>query len=191
MTAPPSSDRSERPAAVSPIREMSLWPPPRSTRHSNRRSRLVLVVGAAAAVVLAAVGGALWALWPEPEPEPEQPAVSEGIPEEYAGSWSGEMAQHDENGEPVTEWIVRLKLDEGTDRGSADLLPLDCRGTVVLTEQTETSLVFDYAETYDPEDHCIDESVLTLSQQVPGTLEAEWVGTSREGTVMTSTGTLK
>ena len=51
--------------------------------------------------------------------------------------------------------------------------------------------MFDYAETYDPEDRCIDTSMLTLTQRVPGTLEATWEGISREGTVMTSTGTLK
>ena len=186
MTAPPDSERSARPAA-SPIREMSLWPPPRSTRHSSRRGRLPLVFGAAAVALAAVAGGVLWAL----RPEPEQAAVTDGIPESYAGSWSGEMAQHDEDGEPVAEWVVRLKLDEGTDRGSAELIPLDCRGSIVLTEQTDRSLVFEYAETYDPEDRCIDESVLTLRQRIPGALEAEWEGTSREGTVMTSTGTLK
>ncbi|MEY9213734.1 hypothetical protein NI17_023230 [Thermobifida halotolerans] len=166
---------------------MSLWPPPRSSRHSGRRVRLPFVLGAAALALAAVVGGVTWALWPDEE----QPLVTDGIPHSYAGSWSGEMAQYDEAGELVTDWVVRLKLDEGTDRGSADLLPLDCRGSIVLTERTDDFLVFEYAETYDPENRCIDESTLTLAQQVPGTLEAEWVGTSREGTVMTSTGTLK
>ncbi len=173
VTAPPESERSTRPSATSPIRAMSLWPPPRSARHNNRRPKLPLILGVGVGVVvLAVMVGSL--LWGEEEPEPEEPpaVVTDGIPEEYAGSWSGEMSQHDEEGNLVADWVVQLKLDAGTDRGSAELLPFHCRGSIVLTEQTAESLVFDYAETYDPEDRCIDTSMLTLTQRVPGTLEA-------------------
>lgn len=177
------------PGAASPVRQMSLWPPPRSTRHSNRRGRVLLVVSASLLGLGVVAGGAAWSVLSEEKPVAE--AVG-GIPEEYAGSWSGEMSQYNEAGELVVNWGASLKLDEGTDRGSADWFTLNCRGSVTLVGRSGDGLVFEYAETYDPENRCIDESVLTLSRgAAEGTLAAEWRATSRSGTVMTSTGILK
>lgn len=183
----PRPERALESGRPSPVRRMSLWPPPRTRRHNSGRRRLRLLVGGAAALALAAVAGVVWALLSDDN----APSAAEGIPEEYAGRWSGEMAQHDDSGALIVEWGVTLKLDEWTDRGSADLFTLDCRGSVVLTESTDDSLVFDYTETYDPEDRCIDHNVLTLTRQGPDALEAEWTATSRQGTPMTSVGTLK
>ncbi|TDQ54754.1 hypothetical protein [Actinorugispora endophytica] len=192
---PTQTDQDDEPGSASPIRQMSLWPPPRSTRHSNRRARGMLVVAAAVLGGLVVVGGGVaWALFPEGEADADEAGAGGegGIPAAYAGNWSGEMSQHDEAGEPVVDWGASLKLDEGTGRGSADWFTLGCRGSVTLVEDTGDSLVFEYAETYDPENHCIDETILTLSPGAGGgTLEAEWVATSRSGTVMTSVGTLK
>src|SRR5690606_3046501 len=192
VTAPPESERSARPSAASPIRAMSLWPPPRSARHNNRRPKLPLILGVGVGVVvLAVMVGSL--LWGEEEPEPEEPpaVVTDGIPEEYAGSWSGEMSQHDEEGNLVADWVVQLKLDAGTDRGSAELLPFHCRGSIVLTEQTAESLVFDYAQIYGSEDCCIKACTLSLGHRARVTIEATWEGISHGGHVRTSTGIRK
>ncbi|WP_285757605.1 hypothetical protein [Nocardiopsis ansamitocini] len=168
---------------------MSLWPPPRSTRHSNRRPKILLGAAAGLVVLLAAAGVTTWALLPGEE---AAAPLREAIPDPYTGSWSGEMSQRDAEGALVIDWGAKLKLDAGTNRGSADWFTLGCRGSVTLTENTGDSLVFDYVETYDPDNRCVDESVLTLTLgSAPDTLEAQWVAVSHGGTQMTSEGTLK
>ncbi|MDA8369580.1 MAG: hypothetical protein M0026_06885 [Nocardiopsaceae bacterium] len=166
---------------------MSLWPPPRSTRHSGKRRRgLLLAALAAVLLVGVGVGAAVWAL----QSRPDTSAAETSVPDSYAGTWSGEMAQVDDDGKHVTEWGVKVKLESGMERGVAEYT-LNCRGSLTMVEQDGDRLVFDYVETYDRDDRCIDESELILE---PGSsaeeLEAQWNAVSHDGTPMTSTGTL-
>ncbi|MFC7327648.1 hypothetical protein [Marinactinospora rubrisoli] len=171
----------------SPIRRMSLWPPPRSARHNGRRRRAVVVGAAAAAVLLAAGGAAAWLFL-----RPSSGDDGTGVPESFAGAWSGEMAQTDESGAHVVDWGATVRLTAGSDTGSAEWFTLNCRGSLTLAERAEDRLVFDYVETYDPEQRCIDEVELTLEPGVrAGSLEARWVAVSHDGTTMTSTGSLR
>nr|WP_067963159.1 hypothetical protein [Nocardiopsis trehalosi] len=166
---------------------MSLWPPPRSTRHAARRRRHVLVAGVAGLVLVGAAGGtAAWLL----RPGPEQVAGA-SVPHSYAGTWSGDMSQQDDEGHHVTDWQVEVKLESGVERGSAEY-SLDCRGSLTLNDRDGDRLSFDYVETYDLDDRCIDESVLVLEPgSATGTLSARWEAVSHDGVPMTSTGTLR
>ncbi|GAA1762852.1 hypothetical protein [Streptomonospora arabica] len=193
MSGPPGSashdDGADPQSGGSPIRQMSLWPPPRSTRHSAKRRRS-LIVGVLAVLLLGTGLGtaAVWAL------QRGDAATADGssVPESYAGTWRGEMSQVDEQGEHVVDWGAEVKLEQGEERGVSEWYTLDCRGSLDLTERTGDRLSFDYVETYDPGENCVDESELVLeSGGSAGTLKARWTAVSHDGTPMTSTGTLR
>nr|WP_046471081.1 hypothetical protein [Allosalinactinospora lopnorensis] len=170
---------------------MSLWPPRRSTRHSGKRRRRGAAVIAAAAVLLAGTGGgvAVWAWRSASEGSSTEEA---SVPGPFAGTWSGRMSQEDAEGDHVIDWGTRVELEAGAKRGSSEWYTLDCRGGLALSGQEEDRLFFDYVETYDPEDRCVDEAELVLrAGEDEGELEAKWSATSQEGTSMTSTGTLR
>ncbi|PSK97346.1 hypothetical protein CLV63_10864 [Murinocardiopsis flavida] len=189
MSASPGKpeQRDEIPAEPhTAIRGMSLWPPPRSTRHSGKRRKGVLIAIAAVLVVLAGGAAAAWVLNPGDEPGP----VGDGVPAAFAGSRVGEMAQVDEQGKPVTDWTAAVDLKEGAHRGSAEWRTFNCRGSLTLTEKDGARLSFDYVETYDPDNRCVDEATLTLAAGSGDAVEAEWLAESHDGTMMTSTGAL-
>ncbi|MFD0775094.1 hypothetical protein ACFQZ2_14260 [Streptomonospora algeriensis] len=173
----------------SPIRHISLWPPPRSTRHSAKRRRN-LVLGLAAVLVLGSGAGsaAVWVM----QREEASAAGGAAVPESYAGTWRGEMSQVNEGGQHVADWGAEVKLERGEERGVSEWYTFDCRGSLNLTERTGDRLAFDYVETYDPEERCVDESDLVLERgDSAGTLEARWTAVSHNGVPMTSTGTLR
>ncbi|MFC4560481.1 hypothetical protein ACFO4E_01290 [Nocardiopsis mangrovi] len=167
---------------------MSLWPPPRSTRHSAKRRKTIIVAALVGALIgLAAVGSVAWAL----RAGSGGPDTGGSVPDSHAGTWSGDMSQEDDEGRHVTDWHVQIKLESGEERGSADY-SMDCRGSLTLREREGDRLVFDYVETYDRDGRCIDESELYLE---PGSsadvLDARWEAVSHDGVPMTSTGTLR
>nr|WP_246422205.1 hypothetical protein [Nocardiopsis mwathae] len=168
---------------------MSLWPPPRSSRHSGKRRRSALFLGAAAVLLLGGVGGAAWALRGDSEP----PVATEtSVPDSHAGTWTGTMIQRNADGDHILDWDAQVKLESGAERGVAVWTTLNCRGSLTLTTRDGDRLVFDYVETYDPDSRCIDESELVLRPgQINGTLEATWNAVSHDGTAMTSRGTLR
>ncbi|KII00592.1 hypothetical protein LP52_00310 [Streptomonospora alba] len=171
----------------SPVRHISLWPPPRSTRHSAKRRRN-LILGLAAVLVLGSGMGsaAVWVM------QRGGTADTSAVPESYAGTWRGEMSQVNEDGQHVADWGAEVKLERGEERGVAEWYTFDCRGSLTLTERTGDRLAFDYVETYDPETRCVDESDLVLKRGgSAGTLEARWTAVSHNGVPMTSTGTLR
>lgn len=172
----------------SPVRQMALWPPPRSTRHSGRRRRQITVASIVLLVLLLMVGGgvALWTLAPVPE---EKTGGQEVSLQDYEGSWSGRMHQVDTEGDPVAEWDAQVRIEEGAERGSTAWTTFSCSGTLELTAREGDRLVYGYTETSDPEERCVDESELTLWPTEDG-LNAEWVSITREGTRMVSTGVL-
>lgn len=184
---PAQEERTGESGTRSPIRGMSLWPPPRSNRHNGKRSRRGVLVAVVAGVLLLAgtTGAAVLGL------EWRSSTVEDGVPESYAGSWRGEMSQRDEAGNHVVDWGAEITLEPGAQRGSAEWFTLNCRGSLKLTERDGQDVVFEYAETYDPEKHCVDESELELR---PGDddseLQARWNAVSHDGTSMISTGTL-
>ncbi|WP_344970341.1 hypothetical protein [Salinactinospora qingdaonensis] len=183
--AAPAGDPA-RSGSPSPIRRMSLWPPPRSARHAHRRRKVALLTAVATVLVLVIVTGVVLLLPGSP------PGESTGVPAAYAGSWSGEMSQEDEQGRHIVDWNAQLQLEAGAQRGTANWSSLDCRGSLKLTERGDDHLTLNYSETYDPAQHCIDTVTLTLRPGAAGdTLRAEWVATSHSGTLMTSTGTLR
>nr|WP_155998588.1 hypothetical protein [Streptomonospora sp. PA3] len=167
---------------------MSLWPPPRSTRHSAKRRRS-MIAGIATVFVLGSGLGtaAVWVLQGG-----GSAAGGSTVPESYAGTWRGEMSQVNEEGEHVVDWGAEVKLEEGAERGVSEWYTLDCRGSLTLTERTGDRLSFDYVETYDPQERCVDESQLVLvGGDSAGTLQARWSAVSHNGVPMTSTGTLR
>ncbi|MBV2362768.1 hypothetical protein KUM37_05330 [Streptomonospora sp. NEAU-YY374] len=183
--AGPAPARGERPPADSPVRQLSLYPPPRSTRHTARRRRSVVLAVAVVVVLGAGLGAVLWALR-------GTAAGDSTVPESYAGTWRGEMSQVDDNGDHVTDWGAEIKLEQGEERGVSEWYTFDCRGSLSLSERDGGRLVFDYVETYDPDERCVDESRLVLtSGDAAGTLSAEWTAVSHSGVTMTSTGTLR
>ncbi|WP_017541837.1 hypothetical protein [Nocardiopsis halophila] len=185
-----STRREEEGGSSSPVRGMSLYPPPRSTRHTARRRRGGMIAAVAAGAAALLVGGVLVVLALRPDPQ-ETPAESASVPDSFAGTWQGKMIQEDEAGEHVTDWDARVRLETGEERGSSEWYTLECRGSLTLQERGESRLVFDYVETYDAEDRCVDESRLVLTTGgADGTLDARWEATSHDGTTMISTGTL-
>lgn len=173
----------------SPVRHISLWPPPRSTRHSAKRRRN-LILGLAAVLVLGSGVGssAVWVM----QRGAASTADGSAVPESYAGTWRGEMSQVNEAGQHVADWGAEVKLERGEERGVAEWYTFDCRGSLDLTERTDGRLAFHYVETYDPEERCVDESDLVLERGgSAGTLEARWTAVSHNGVPMTSTGTLR
>ena len=173
-----------------PVRQMSLWPPPRSTRHSGRRRRQFTKAAVAAAVLLL-LGGGGYAAWTQWGGSDEDAVVTTPEPEEFVGSWSGRMSQVDTDGEPVAEWDAQVRIEEGGERGSTVWTTFSCSGTLELSARDGDRLVYSYTEISDPEDRCVDESELTLWPVSGGEgLNAEWSAVTREGTRMVSTGTL-
>ncbi|MBR8744825.1 hypothetical protein [Nocardiopsis sp. MG754419] len=172
-----------------PVRELSLWPPPRSTRHSGRRRRLLARLGAAAFVLLLAGGGAA-AAWFYLDDSDQAPVTATSEPGEFEGAWSGRMHQVNTEGDPVAEWDAEVRIDEGAERGSTAWTTFTCSGTLELSARDGDRLVYTYTETSDPEDRCVDEAELTLWPASGAGLNAEWASITREGTRMVSTGTL-
>ncbi|GAB3207753.1 hypothetical protein SAMN02745673_04071 [Marinactinospora thermotolerans DSM 45154] len=181
----PAAPGAATPDAASPIRQMSLWPPPRSTRHAGRRRRSMLLMGVAAGAALLAAGGVtVWALSSGGDD-------ATGVPAAYAGEWSGEMSQHDQDGTHVADWEATVHLEAGAERGSSQFVSLGCRVSLELTAREDDRIVFDYVETYDGDERCIDSGTLELRPGAEeGTLEAEWGASSHSGSHMTSTGTM-
>jgi len=170
------------------VQQLSLWPPPRSTRHSGRRRRQITVAAAVAAVVLLLAGGAVaWTVLADPVEEETASAVPA---EAFVGAWSGEMQQVDTEGRHVADWHAEVRIEEGAERGSTAWTTFSCSGTLVLSAGDNDRRVYSYTETADPEDRCVDESELTVWSSADGGLRAEWSSITREGTRMISTGDL-
>ncbi|GAA0988871.1 MULTISPECIES: hypothetical protein [Nocardiopsis] len=188
-----AGDRRDAPASsvtpAHPVQQLSLWPPPRSTRHSGKRRRqITLLAAAAAAVLLVGGGAAAWAVLAEPGEEESGPTVPA---EAFVGAWSGEMSQVDTDGEHVADWHAEVRIEEGAERGSTAWTTFSCSGTLVLSAGDNDRRVYAYTETADPEDRCVDEAELTVwSAADGGGLRAEWSSITREGTRMISTGDL-
>lgn len=181
-------DHGQEQASTSPVRQMALWPPPRSTRHSGRRRRQITVLSIALLVLLLIVAGgaAVWAFVLDGEEDTNDQEVSLEV---YEGSWSGSMQQVDTEGEPVAEWDAEVRIEEDAERGSTAWTTFSCSGTLNLSAREGDRLVYSYTETSDPEDRCVDESELTVWPVEDG-LNAEWVSITAEGTRMVSTGVL-
>lgn len=175
-------------ASTSPVHHMSLWPPPRSTRHSGRRRRQLTVLGIVLSALLLVVGGgaAIWVFVPVSE---EDMGGQEVSLDDYEGSWSGRMHQVDTEGEPVAEWEAQVRIEKDAERGSTAWTTFSCSGTLDLSAREGDRFVYDYTETSDPENRCVDESELTIWLAEDG-LNAEWVSITAEGTRMVSTGVL-
>ena len=176
-------------ASTTPVRQMSLWPPPRSTRHTGKRRRQFtrLAIVSVVALVLGGGAAAAWAYLEASEPDPIT-ATSE--PDEFVGSWSGRMSQVDTDGEPVAEWDAQVRIDEGAERGSTAWTTFSCSGTLELAARDGDRLVYTYSEISDPDERCVDEAELTLWPASGQGLNAEWSSVTREGTRMVSTGIL-
>ncbi len=173
-----------------PVRQMSLWPPPRSTRHTGRRRRQFTKVAVVAAALLL-LGAGSFAAWTYVGDAGADTVTATADPEEFVGSWSGQMNQVDTEGEPVAVWEAQVRIEEGAERGSTAWTTFSCSGTLELSARDGDRLVYAYTETSDPEDRCVDESELTLWPVSDGDgLNAEWSSVTREGTRMVSTGTL-
>lgn len=139
--------------------------------------------------MLGGAGVTTWALIPESE---EQPVEETSVPDSLAGTWSGQMVQEEADGDHVIDWNTEIKLEGGAERGSSEWTTMNCRGTLTLAERVRDRMVFDYVETYDPNDNCVDEAELTLWQgNAEEEIEARWKATSHTGTSMISTGTLR
>ncbi|WP_159940362.1 MULTISPECIES: hypothetical protein [unclassified Nocardiopsis] len=187
-----AEDRREGPAssatAAAPV-QLSLWPPPRSTRHSGRRRRQIAVLAAVALTVVVVGGGATaWALLSDGA---EEAADEGGAPADvFVGSWSGEMVQVDTEGEHVADWHAEVRIEEGAERGSTAWTTFSCSGTLVLSAADNDRRVYAYTETADPEERCVEDAELTVWPDADGGLKAEWSSITREGTRMISTGDL-
>ncbi len=176
-------------SSPTPVRQMSLWPPPRSNRHSGkRRRRFTRLAVVTFALVLAAGGtAAAWTLW---GPSDEGPATVTSDPEEFVGSWSGRMNQVDTDGRPVAEWDAEVRIEDGAERGTSSWTTFSCSGTLELSARDGDRLVYTYTEIADPDERCVDEAELTLWPDSGPGLNAEWASITSEGTRMVSTGTL-
>ncbi|GAB3688915.1 hypothetical protein [Nocardiopsis oceani] len=173
-----------------PVRQMSLWPPPRSTRHSGKRRRQITKVLVIASVLLL-VGGGAAAAWTYLDGSGDDPVTVTSDPGEFEGDWSGQMEQVNTEGDPVAAWDAQVRIEEGAERGSTAWTTFSCSGTLELSARDGDRLVYAYTETSDPEDRCVDESELTLWPASDGQgLNAEWSSVTGEGTRMVSTGTL-
>jgi hypothetical protein len=179
------------PAPVSPVTGLSLWPPPRSTRHASRRRRQLTVVAAVvvAAVVLAGGIAAALTLVGDGPQDDATPADQVDV-DAFVGSWAGEMVQVDTEGEYVADWHAEVRIEEGAERGSTAWTTFTCSGTLEQSAAEGERLVFTYTETADPEDRCVDDAELTVTPD-DGGLAAEWSSVTREGTRMVSTGRLE
>lgn len=173
---------------VAPVQQLSLWPPPRSTRHSGRRRRQFTALAVIVPTALLIVGGAAgWALLVDTDGSTDEDSA---LAEAFVGSWSGEMVQVDTEGEHVADWHAEVRIEEGAERGSTAWTTFSCSGTLELSAGDNDRRVYTYTETADPEDRCVDEAELTVWPAADGGLKAEWVSITREGTRMLSTGDL-
>lgn len=175
--------------SATPVRQLALWPPPRSTRHNGKRRRRLTRVGVTAIVLLLVVGGAA-ATWVYLDDSEQAPVTATSEPDEFVGSWSGLMHQVNTEGDPVAEWDAQVRIEEGAERGSTAWTTFSCSGTLELSARDGDRLVYTYTETSDPEERCVDEAELTLWPTSDSGLNAEWSSVTREGTRMVSTGTL-
>ncbi|MCY9785730.1 hypothetical protein KIK06_17730 [Nocardiopsis sp. EMB25] len=171
-----------------PVRQMSLWQPPRSTRNTLRRRRRITVVSGVVAAVLVLAGGiaTAWALTGGDESDAAEEAAHL---ERFVGSWAGEMTQVDTEGEHVADWHAEVRVEEGAERGGTAWTTFNCSGTLELSARDGDRVVYAYTELADPEDRCVDEAELTLWPDDDG-LMAEWSSVTDEGTRMTSTGAM-
>ncbi|RKS05510.1 hypothetical protein DFP74_1109 [Nocardiopsis sp. Huas11] len=177
------------PTSASPVTQLSLWPPPRSTRHSGRRRRQVTVVSAVAVAVLALAGGIAAALTLTAGDGARDEAGQTHL-DAFVGSWAGEMVQVDTEGDYVADWHAEVRIEDGAERGSTAWTTFACSGTLEQTAAEGDRLVYTYTETADPQDRCVDEAELTVSPD-DGGLAAEWSSVTREGTRMISTGLME
>ena len=182
------SGRGQEQSSPSPVSQMALWPPPRSTRHSGRRRRQITVLSTVLLALLLIVGGgaAVWAFVLDGQ---EDTGGQEVSLDDYEGSWAGRMHQVNTEGEPVAEWDAQVRIEEGAERGSTAWTTFSCSGTLDLSAREGDRFVYGYTETSDPEDRCVDEAELTVWPAENG-LNAEWVSITAQGTRMVSTGVL-
>ncbi len=187
-----AEDKGEQPApsvTVAPV-QLSLWPPPRSTRHSSRRRRQLTVFAAVVLVGLLIGGGATaWALLSDDAGEDADESTAPA--DSFSGSWSGEMVQVDTAGEHVADWHAEVRIEEGAERGSTVWTTFSCSGTLALSAADNDRRVYAYTELTDPDERCVDEAELTVWPTTDGGLRAEWSSITREGTRMVSTGDLR
>lgn len=173
----------------SPVHQISLWPPPRSTRHSGRRRRQVTVVGTVVLVLLLLTGGTV-AAWSFLAGDDDDSTSSPSV-DEFVGSWSGDMSQVNTEDAHVADWHAQVRIEEGAERGSTAWTTWSCSGTLELTARDGDRLVYGYTETSDPDNRCVDEAELTVWPNPDGDgLKAEWASVTAEGTEMFSTGVL-
>lgn len=178
-------------ASASPVRRMSLWPPPRSNRHSGRRRRKVTIT-AVILLSLLLLGAGGYSLWTFVLEETAAPSGEEDAPvSDFEGSWAGQMRQVDTDGTPVAEWDAQVRIEEGAERGSTAWTTFSCSGTLELTAREGDRLVYAYTETSDPQDRCVDDSELTVWPNDRGGLDSEWASVTDGGTRMVSTGVLE
>ncbi|GHD18854.1 hypothetical protein GCM10007147_09460 [Nocardiopsis kunsanensis] len=178
-------------ASASPVRGMSLWPPPRSNRHSGRRRRKVVITAAVLAFLLL-LGAGGYALWKFVLDGAAAPSGDDDAPvSAFEGSWSGQMKQVDTNGAPVAEWDAQVRIEEGAERGSTAWTTFSCSGTLELSARDGDRLVYIYSETSDPQERCVDDSELTVWPNGDGGLDSEWASVTDDGTRMVSTGVLE
>ena len=178
-------------ASASPVRRMSLWPPPRSTRHTGRRRRKITIT-AVVLVLLLLLGAGGYALWAFVLDETAAPSGDNDAPvSAFEGSWSGQMRQVDTDGAPVTEWDAQVRIEEGAERGSTAWTTFSCSGTLELSARDGDRLVYAYTETSDPQDRCVDDSELTVWPNEGDGLDSEWASVTDGGTRMVSTGVLE
>ncbi|WP_116245951.1 hypothetical protein [Nocardiopsis sp. FIRDI 009] len=174
----------------SPVRQMSLWQPPRSTRHTLRRRRRIAFVSGAVLAALVLSGGiaAAWTLLGDGGSDVAEDA---GHLERFVGSWAGEMTQVDTEGEHVADWHAEVRIEEGGQTGGTAWTTFSCSGTLELSARDGDRVVYAYTELADPEDRCVDDAELTLWPDGDRRgLMAEWSSVTDEGTRMTSTGAM-
>lgn len=178
-------------ASASPVRRMSLWPPPRSNRHSGRRRRKATIT-AVILVFLLLLGAGGYALWTFVAEDTAAPSGDNDAPvSDFEGSWAGQMEQVDTDGAPVAEWDAQVRIEEGAERGSTAWTTFSCSGTLELSARDGDRLVYAYTETSDPQDRCVDDSELTVWPNEDGGLDSEWASVTDDGTRMVSTGVLE
>ena len=177
--------------SASPVRRMSLWPPPRSNRHSGRRRRKAAIAVVTLALLLL-LGGGGYALWAFVADDTAAPSGDNDAPvSDFEGSWAGQMRQVDTDGVPVAEWDAEVRIEEGAERGSTAWTTFSCSGTLELSARDGDRLVYAYTETSDPQDRCVDDSELTVWPNEDGGLDSEWASVTDDGTRMVSTGVLE
>ena len=170
-------------ASTSPVHHMSLWPPPRSTRHSGRRRRQLTVLGIVLSALLLVVGGgaAIWVFVPVSE---EDMGGQEVSLDDYEGSWSGRMHQVDTEGEPVAEWEAQVRIEKDAERGSTAWTTFSCSGTLDLSAREEV----DSSTTTPrpPTPRTLRGRVRTTIWPAEDGLNAEWVSITAEARMVST-----